>query len=48
MMEFLMEHKEKLLSILGVMLVSGFVCAWYGRWNEIWYAFGQNLYHMFH
>ena len=28
--------------------VTGFVCAIYSKWNDIWYSFGQNIYYMTH
>jgi len=31
---------------LAVILVVIFVCAIYDSWSDMWYEFGQNLYHM--
>ena len=31
---------------LAVILVVVFVCAIYDSWSDMWYEFGQNLYHM--
>ena len=48
MVKFFTENKKKIVEILLVILVIGFVCAIYSKWNDIWYSFGQNIYYMTH
>lgn len=52
LMAIQMQRKQQLIriivSIIGIVLFVSFVAAIYPTWCEIWYEFGQNLYHMLH
>ena len=38
--------KKKIGTAIAIIMVIIFVCAIYDGWTDIWYRFGQNLYHM--
>ncbi len=38
--------KKKIVSVICVILWILFLCAIYNSWSDIWYRFGQNLYHL--
>lgn len=40
--------KKKLYSAVAVAMALIFVIAIYGSWNDMWYQFGQNVYHILH
>lgn len=40
--------KKKICIAIGIVLILLFIGAIYDSWNDMWYQFGQNLYHMFH
>uniref|UniRef100_UPI004056A957 helix-turn-helix domain-containing protein n=1 Tax=Acetatifactor sp. TaxID=1872090 RepID=UPI004056A957 len=40
--------KKQIVGIAGVVILVLFIGAIYGSWNEMWYEFGQNLYHWLH
>lgn len=39
--------KRKMKTAIGIILLVVFICAIYGPWSDMWYEFGQNLYHLF-
>lgn len=39
--------KRKIKTAIGVILLVVLICAIYGSWSDMWYEFGQNLYHLF-
>ena len=45
---FWMQHKNEIVSIIGILFIIIFVALTYTKWNQIWYDFGKNLYHLFH
>lgn len=45
--DILIQYKKEITSFVGVVLIIFFVASCYGKWNEIWYEFGRNLYHLF-
>lgn len=45
---FWMQHKNEIVSIIGILFLIIFVALTYTKWNQIWYDFGKNLYHLFH
>lgn len=38
--------KKKIGAAIAIIMVIIFVCAIYDGWTDVWYRFGQNLYHM--
>lgn len=40
--------RKKMIGVIAVILMIVFVCAIYSRWNDMFYNFGKNLYHLFH
>ena len=43
----LSDWKRKIGKTVGIILLVVFICAIYGSWSDMWYEFGQNLYHSF-
>ena len=41
------EHKKKIVEIIAGVLFIVFVCCIYNQWNDMFYEFGRNLYHLF-
>ena len=39
--------KKKIVTGITIVLMVVFIAAIYGSWSDMWYEFGQNLYHMF-
>ena len=39
--------KRKIKTAIGVILLVVLICAIYRSWSDMWYEFGQNLYHLF-
>ncbi len=39
---------EKLKAIIGVLVILVILVAIYPSWTEMWYEFGQNMYHWLH
>lgn len=39
--------KRKIGIAIGIVLLILFICAIYDSWSDMWYEFGQNLYHLF-
>lgn len=42
------EQRKKITAVIVAVAVLLFVAAIYDRWNELFYEFGQSLYHLFH
>lgn len=40
------DFKKKIGIGLAIVLILLFICAIYDSWTDMWYQFGQNLYHM--
>lgn len=40
--------RKKMIGVIAVILMIVFVCAIYAQWNDMFYNFGKNLYHLFH
>lgn len=38
--------KKKVGTAIAIILLILFMCATYDTWTDMWYKFGQNLYHM--
>ena len=45
MVDFIINNKKAIIAGIAVVLFTLFVIAIYGKWTDIWYAFGKNLYH---
>lgn len=41
-------NKKQIITIICVILLICAVAVILPSWNEIWYSFGKNLYHLFH
>ena len=39
--------KKKIVTGITIVLMVIFIMEIYGSWSDMWYEFGQNLYHMF-
>ncbi len=39
--------KEKIGTVIGIILLLLFIGVIYASWSDMWYEFGQNLYHLF-
>ena len=44
----LSDLKKKIGTAVGIILFLIFIGAIFDSWTDIWYQFGQNLYHLFH
>lgn len=42
------ENNKRLCNAIMVVVFLLFIAAIYPSWNDMWYEFGRNLYHLFH
>ena len=47
-LSFISEHKDEIKSIITLIVFMILLVGCYGKWNDLWYDFGKNVYYFFH